>query len=131
LPFPDILTEKEKSAAELDITIFHRLCIADQEETKKQLSTENKLKLLANKKVVWPSLFQAVQKCLTIGVSTATLEAAFSTLTRVIRPTRLSMSSERKFHLTILSHHNKILQGCDLEKFVDLFRDKQNRRLTF
>jgi hypothetical protein len=33
LPFPDILTEKEKSAAELDITIFHRRPRRDKEAT--------------------------------------------------------------------------------------------------
>ena len=43
----------------------------------------------------FPSVYQLYAGALTIGVSTATCESSFSTLTRVLRPYRRSMGHER------------------------------------
>lgn len=113
----------------LDLTIFQRIYKAQEEEEKVVLTPSDKLLLLARKKIVWPALYSAVRKCLTVGVSTATVEASFSTLTRLMRPNRLSMTADRKLGLCMLAHNRDITQKLDLDVLVTQFSKEKNRRL--
>ena len=66
---------------------------------------------------------------LTIGVSTATCESSFSTLTRVLRPYRRSMGRERKVQLVLLAFEKALTLSVNLNAFVDRFALKSRRVL--
>ena len=64
----------------------------------------------------------------TIGVSTATCENTFSALTRVLRPTRQSMTHDRKAALVQLQAFEKALtNSLHLDLFVAKFASSSRR----
>jgi len=79
-------------------------------------------------KDAFPLTYHLYCAALTIGVSTATCENTFSTLTRVLRPHRQSMTHERKAALVVLAYEKKLTNEIDMEELVNNFA-KQTRRL--
>ena len=77
----------------------------------------------------FPSVYQLYAGALTIGVSTATCEDSFSTLTRVLRPYHRSMSHERKVQLVLLAFEKALTLKVNLDAFVDKFA-LQSRRIV-
>lgn len=55
---------------------------------------------------------------LVIGVSSASRESSFSTLSRVLTPFRRCMLHERKSQLVILAHEKSITSTLDMDEFV-------------
>ena len=78
----------------------------------------------------FPSVTVLYKTALTIGTSSATVERAFSSLTRILRPTRVSMTHDRKEDLVILSVHSDITTSLKLEDIIDCFAKKHPRRLA-
>jgi len=63
----------------------------------------------------------------TIGVSTATCENTFSALTRVLRPTRQSMTHDRKAAFVRLAFEKDLTNSLDLDLFVAKFASSSRR----
>jgi len=76
----------------------------------------------------FPALYWHYAAALTIGVSTATCENTFSCLTRILKPSRVSMCHNRKCQLVLLAFEKKLTQTLDLDEFVRIF-SSQSRRL--
>jgi hypothetical protein len=66
---------------------------------------------------------------LTLPCSSAKIESCFSTLTRLLRPQRVSMTHERKAQLVLLAFNKDVLQNIDLDEFVIKFASSKHRRL--
>ena len=66
---------------------------------------------------------------LTLPCSSAKIESCFSTLTRLLRPQRVSMTHERKAQLVLLAFNKDVLQNIDLDDFVKKFASSKHRRL--
>ncbi len=77
----------------------------------------------------FPQLHKLYVTALVIGVSSASCESSFSTLSRVLTPYRRTMSHKRKISLVILAHEKSITNNLDVDEFVRLFA-KGNRRLV-
>ena len=72
-------------------------------------------------KDAFPNIFSLYAAALTIGISTATCENSFSTLTRVLNPRRRSMTHERKAQLVLLAFEKQLTRQIDLDQFVAEF----------
>lgn len=77
----------------------------------------------------FPLLFWHYAAALTVGVSTATCENSFSCLTRILRPTRRSMSHERKTSLVLLAFEKSITCSLNMDEFIMHFARKSRRIL--
>ena len=77
----------------------------------------------------FPSVYRLAASALTIGASTATCEATFSTLSRVLTPFRTSMSHSRKANLVLLSFESDISNNIKSDEFLRRFHKMKNRRL--
>jgi len=66
---------------------------------------------------------------LSLPCSTARVEACFSTLTRVLKPQRLSMQHERKAQLVLLAFNKDIVKAINLDEFVTQFATSRHRKL--
>ncbi|MEL7308742.1 MAG: hAT transposon family protein [Pseudomonadota bacterium] len=77
----------------------------------------------------FPCAYRLYASALTIGASTSTCEASFSTLTRIITPYRRSMLHERKVNLALLSFESQFTNSIDEEDFTKRFNNVKNRRL--
>jgi hypothetical protein len=69
------------------------------------------------------------RSALPLPCSSAKIEACFSTLTRLLRPQRVSMTHERKAQLVLLAFNKDVLQNINLNKFVIQFATSKHRRL--
>ena len=85
-------------------------------------------KHLQEYKKAFPVLHKLYVTALVIGVSSASCESSFSTLSRVLTPYRRTMLHERKRNLVILAHEKSITNTIDMDEFVRIFA-KGNRRL--
>lgn len=63
----------------------------------------------------FPELHQLYVNALVIGVSSASSESSFSTLSRVLTPFRRCMSHPRKTHLVILAYEKSIISSLDMD----------------
>lgn len=84
--------------------------------------------LLLPVKDAFPNVYSVYAAGLTFGVSTASCEASFSTLNRVLTPYRRSMTHSRKSNLVLLSFQAKYTSTVNFDDFLIEFR-KKNRRL--
>jgi len=67
----------------------------------------------------FPKVTGLYKTALTIGTSSATVERAFSSVTRILRPTRVSMTHDRKEDLVILSVHRDISASLNVNEIID------------
>ena len=77
----------------------------------------------------FPSVYRLAASALTLGASTATCEASFSTLSRVLTPFRTSMTHSRKANLVLLSFESDITNNIKSDDFLRRFNEMKNRRL--
>jgi len=77
--------------------------------------------------VAFPRVTILFKMTMTFGSSSADLERGFSTLTRILSSSRLSMTQTRKEDLVLLSVHSDITNGLDMEEFVNRFAEKARR----
>ena len=91
----------------------------------KKLSSDTTLasaaQMMLQFKDAFPNIFSLYAAALTIGISTATCENSFSTLTRVLNPRRRSMTHERKAQLVFLAFEKQLTRQIDLDQFVAEF----------
>lgn len=85
-------------------------------------------KNLQEYKEAFPQLHKLYVTALVIGVSSASCESSFSTLSRVLTPYRRTMLHQRKRNLVILAHEKSITNNLDMDEFVRVFA-QGNRRL--
>lgn len=78
-------------------------------------------------KNAFPQLHRMYVTSLVIGISSASCESSFSTLSRVLTPFRRTMLHERKRNLVILAHEKAITTGLDMDAFVRTFAQKSRR----
>lgn len=76
---------------------------------------------------VFPLLHKLYTGALTIGISTATCENSFSTLARVLRPHRKSMTHSRKASLVLLAFEKMLCKDIDFDEFINIFRSQTRR----
>lgn len=79
-------------------------------------------------KDAFPVLYSLYASAMTLGASTAICENSFSTLTRLLSPSRRSMLKERLSHLTLLAFEKHFTSSLRKEEFLAHFR-LSNRRL--
>ena len=78
----------------------------------------------------FPSVYQFFAAAATLGASSATYEASFSTLTRVLTAYRRSMTYERKRNLVILAFLRSYAKNVKMEEVLRCFsRPKNSRKL--
>ena len=68
---------------------------------------------------------------LTFGSSSATVERGFSTLTRVLSPTRVSMTHWRKSNLVLLAANHDITSSLDMEALLNRFALTSRRLILY
>ncbi|XDV23875.1 hypothetical protein PO909_028243, partial [Leuciscus waleckii] len=68
-------------------------------------------------KNAFPQLHRMYVTSLVIGISSASCESSFSTLSRVLTPFRRTMLHERKRNFVILAHEKAITTGLDMGAF--------------
>uniref|UniRef100_A0A1A8ETU5 HAT C-terminal dimerisation domain-containing protein n=1 Tax=Nothobranchius korthausae TaxID=1143690 RepID=A0A1A8ETU5_9TELE len=78
-------------------------------------------------KNAFPQLHRMYVTSLVIGISAASCESSFSTLSRVLTPFRRTTLHERKRHLVILAHEKTITTGLDMDRFVRTLAQKSRR----
>lgn len=82
-------------------------------------------------KVALPGLSLLLQAALSVPCSTAVVESCFSSLTRILRPQRLSMKHDRKASLVLLEYNKDLVAKLDLDELVlRIASSAKNRRLT-
>lgn len=72
------------------------------------------------------NLFAAIE---TFPSGTAVCESSFSALTRIMRPQRISMSTDRLNNLSFLAFEHKRLESLDLDTVLQRFNGIKNRRV--
>jgi len=77
----------------------------------------------------FPRVCTLLRVSLTFGATSAQVERGFSHLTRLLTPSRLSMTQDRKADLVLLSTNADITKEIDLDEFVRVFALKGDRRL--
>ena len=77
----------------------------------------------------FPCFSAAVTIALTLPISTAHVEACFSSLTQILRPQRISMAHDRKAKLLLLAYNKDITERLDVDEFISRFA-VSSRRLT-
>lgn len=75
----------------------------------------------------FPELHRIYVTALVIGISSASCESSFSTLSRVLTPFRRTMLHERKRNLVILAHEKAMTNGLNMDEFVRAFAQKSRR----
>jgi hypothetical protein len=86
------------------------------------------MQLLLPVKAAFPAVYSLYAAALTLGMSTASCEASFSTLARVLTPYRRSMTHNRKSNLVLLSFQEHYTQAINLDEFIVEF-SKKSRKL--
>ena len=79
-------------------------------------------------KTAFPKVYTLLVGGATFGASTATCEASFSTLSRILTPFRQSMTHQRKANLEIMSFLHDYTRGVDKDVVLREIA-KKNRRL--
>ena len=70
-------------------------------------------------KEAFPNIYCLYSAACTIGISTATCENTFSALTRILNPSRRSMTHQQKSDLVRLAFEKKLTRSLVLDKFLD------------
>jgi hypothetical protein len=104
-----------------------RQLIANQFDSDRHKDLSDVCQILFPVKTAFPSVYSIYAAALTLGVSTASCEASFSTLTRVLTPYKRSMQHPRKVNLVLLSFQRQYTQNLDLGHFVNIFSQKSRR----
>jgi len=77
----------------------------------------------------FPSVYRLLAAGLTIGSSSSTCEATFSTLSRILTPYRRSMLHARKANLILLAYKHVTTCNIKSDEFLKRFTALKNRRL--
>ncbi|KRZ07306.1 hypothetical protein T11_9061 [Trichinella zimbabwensis] len=85
--------------------------------------------ILHGYKDAFPNAYRLAAAALTIGISSATCEASFSTCSRLLSPFRRSMTHARMNHLVLISFERQILESISNEELLRRFHKAGNRRL--
>ena len=93
------------------------------------ISLHDQVLLMERYRDAFPSLYRLLASALTIGASSSTCEATFSTLTRVLTPYRRSMLHARKADLVLLAYESDITNSLKSEDFLMRFNACKNRKL--
>ncbi|KAL7393712.1 hypothetical protein ABVT39_014980 [Epinephelus coioides] len=137
-----------KSMAFLDATMLHTLAVlagtvVDDASLKNDILVAKQMLLkkcpnetdlstvckhLHKYKEAFPELQKLYVTALVIGVSSASCDSSFSTLSWVLTPCCHTMLHERKRNLVILAHEKSITTNLDMDEFARVFA-KANRRL--
>ena len=122
----DLINIKESSLVVSECEVARRMIAKDfHSESHKDLS--DVCRIIFPVRSAFPNVYSIYAAALTFGVSTATCEASFSTLTRVLTPYRRSMTHSRKANLVLLSFQSEYTKCLDLDKFVNLFAQKSRK----
>ncbi|KAM0729442.1 hypothetical protein ACS0PU_003319 [Formica fusca] len=90
---------------------------------------EDIFKMLYNQRDAFKKIYELYATVAVFGCSTAVNESSFSTLTRINRPQRYSMSHQRMANLIFLASEKEKTKNIDLEVFLKKFYPKKNRKL--
>lgn len=114
-----------------DVSLKNEILVAKPMLVKKcpkETDLSSMCKHLQEYKEAFPVLHKLNVTALVIGVSSASCESSFSTLSRVLTPYRSNMLHQRKKNLVILAHEKSITNTLDMDEFVRMFA-KGSRRL--
>jgi hypothetical protein len=103
----------------------------DSQKLNSQFPLHYITKTLFPLKDILPNVYRMYAASLTFGGSSASCEASFSSLSRVLTPYRRSMLHSRKADLVILSYENKCTQALDKMALMKRFSQKSRRISLF
>lgn len=75
------------------------------------------------------SVYNLFATIATFPSGTAVCESSFSALTRIMRPQRISMSTDRLNNLSFLAFEHKRLESIDLDAILQRFNSLKNRKV--
>lgn len=90
---------------------------------------EDIFKTLYNQRDAFKKAYELYATVAVFGCSTGVNESSFSTLTRINRPERYSMSHQRMANLIFLSFEKEKTKNIDFEVFLKKFHQRRNRKL--
>ena len=118
------IEESPLVASECDVA---RQLIAKQFDPEYHKDLSDVSRILFPVKTAFPAVYSIYAAALTFGVSSASCEASFSTLTRVLTPYRRSMTHRRKANLVLLSFQERYTNCLNLDQFVNIFGQKSRK----
>jgi len=122
-PLADLLQlQPDALAAELSVATGFL-----QKKLPSDATLESAAKEMTQLKDAFPSMYSLYAAALTIGVSTATCENSFSTLTRILQPHRRSMTHARKAELVLLAFEKNLTRQIDINEFISEFATSSQR----
>ncbi|KRZ67822.1 hypothetical protein T10_9084 [Trichinella papuae] len=121
------LSDVNVSAAEAEITTAKTFLQNKFGSEKAHL--DEIIAILYGYKDAFPNAYRLAAAALTIGISSATCEASFSTCSRLLSPFRRSMTHARMNHLVLISFERQILESISNEELLRRFHKAGNRRL--
>uniref|UniRef100_A0A1A8L0N3 HAT C-terminal dimerisation domain-containing protein n=1 Tax=Nothobranchius pienaari TaxID=704102 RepID=A0A1A8L0N3_9TELE len=98
----------------------------DDDNSEKFVDLSTIFTYLHGYKNAFPQLHRMFVASLVIGISAASCESSFSTLSRVLTPFRRTTLHRRKRHVVILAHE-KATTGLDMDGFVRTLAQKSRR----
>ena len=111
---------------------IERWKITVQQHNLKEKSLSDLLKKMSADTIFqlsYPTVLKSLKLLATLPVTTATAERSFSTMNRILTDLRISMNVDRLSALALLSSHSNLAQAIDLDKVIDLFAEKCDRRM--
>ena len=87
--------------------------------------------LLYPMQTAFPSVYQLFAAAATVGASSATCEASFSALSRVLTAYHRSMTHERKRNLVILAFLQSYTKNVNIEEVLRCFSEKSRKLQLF
>lgn len=78
---------------------------------------------------VFTDIYNIFAAVATFGCSSSISESSFSTLTRILRPYRRSMTFAQGSNLTLLAFEKKILDNISNDIFLQTFNDDKDSKL--
>jgi len=119
------LLELDSSQLEGELTVLKRVIT---NKVAQESNLEDVFKVVLQFKDAFPMAHILYVGGVTIGVSTASCENSFSTLARVLRPHRKSMTHARKADLVLLAYEKRLCRDIDMDEVLDIFQ-LHSRRL--
>ncbi len=82
-------------------------------------------------KSLFPNIFTLLAIFLTMPVSSAEGERAFSCLKRIKSYLRSTMGQTRLSSLALINVHSRIAENLDINHLIDIFASRKDRKLKF
>jgi hypothetical protein len=125
----ELKREKLQPLTSLGISLPSEEELVVAKEFLKKQENPNPLAEIYQHRVAFKDTYELLATVATFGCSTVVCESAFSVLTRINRPNRLSMSQTRQSNLIFLAFAADYTDKISYNKFLRRFHEAKNRKL--